>query len=180
VWVYSNCESAELFLNGKSMGVRKKGGQWTPAKHRLMWENVKYKPGTLKAVAMDKKGKAVMTAVMKTAGAPARIELVPDRKAITADGEDLSFVTVKVVDKSGTVCPLAMDEVKFRVKGAGEIAGVDNGDQTSVESFAGKEHRVFHGLGMVIVRSKDGKPGSITVEATAKGLKKGTATLKSK
>ena len=105
----------------------------------------------------------------KTAEAPARIVLIPDRKMIKADGSDLSFVTVKVVDKDGTVVPAADNLIKFEVNGAGSIAAVDNGNQISHEGFKGKQRKAFHGLALAIVRSKQ-RRGQIFLKATSDNL----------
>ncbi len=121
------------------------------------------------AVSVGKNGQIVLTKEIRTAEAPARIELIPDRKTIKADGVDLSFVTVKVVDKNGTVVPYADNLIKFEISGAGFIAGVDNGNQISHESFKGKQRKAFHGLALAIVQAKM-KPGRIVLRATAGDL----------
>ena len=107
---------------------------------------------------------------VRTAGAPARVVLVPDRAAIPADGEDLSFVTVRVEDKDGNFCPLADNLVRFALDGAGNIAGVDNGNAATVEPFQADHRKAFNGLALLIVRSKRGEPGPIRVTATSEGL----------
>jgi beta-galactosidase len=106
---------------------------------------------------------------VRTAEAPARIVLVPDRQAIKADGVDLSFVTVKVVDRNGTVVPSADNLIKFELTGEGSIVGLDNGYQASHESFKGKQRKVFRGIALAIVQAKQ-KPGRIVLKATSDNL----------
>jgi beta-galactosidase len=163
VWAYFNSDEVELFLNGKSLGTKRKTGDDL----HVMWR-VTFAPGTLKAVSR-KAGKVVLTKEIRTAGQPAAIVLIPDRKVINADGSDLSFVTVKVVDKDGTLVPLADNLVKFELSGEGMIAGVDNGSQISMESFKASQRKAFHGLAMAIVQSK-GRAGRIVLKATSDGL----------
>ena len=135
---------------------------------RLAWQ-VTYAPGSIKAVAYQG-GKQVAVDEVKTAGAPARIRLVPDRRTIQADGDDLSFMTVRVEDKDGNLCPLADSLVKFSVTGAGKIEAVDNGNAATVEPFHANQRKAFAGLALLIVRSKEGQAGAIHVNATSDGL----------
>ncbi len=130
VHVYTSGDSAELFLNGKSLGLKKKG----PIEYRLRWDDVVYQPGTLKVVAY-KNGKQWATDVMKTTGPAAKLTLKADRATIAADGQDLSFVTVTVADKNGLLVPQSKNHIKFAISGPGEIVATDNGDATSFESF---------------------------------------------
>ncbi len=164
VWAFTNADSVELFLNGKSLGSRE-------AKDlvRLHYEwKVPFEQGTLKAVA-KKDGKVVATDEVVTAGAPAKIELVADRATIHADGDDLSFVTARVVDKDGHVCPNADNTISFAITGAADVVATDNGDPINLESFQNKSHKAFHGLALAIVRAQD-KPGAVKLTATAEGL----------
>ena len=161
---YSNCESVELFLNGKSLGEKRI--KETKALH-LEWM-VPYAPGTLKAVARNNT-KTVCTDEVHTTGTPAKIVLTPDRKEISADGVDLSYVTIKIVDKEGRVCPDADNLVRFIVDGEGIIAGVGNGNPISHEAFKAPERKAFHGLCLAVVQSK-GKPGAVKLSATSEGL----------
>lgn len=147
--------------------------------YRLRWDDVTYQPGELKAVAY-KNGAKIGESVMRTAGPPASIRLTPDRTALAATGEDLSYVLVEAVDAQGNPAPLADNLVEFELQGPGEIAGVDNGDQTSYESFQGGRHWLFFGKAMLIVRTKEGQSGRILVTAGAQGLKAGTAALTAK
>ena len=193
VFVYTNYPSAELFINGKSQGIRTKdlsvtvhnsGDSLSVAdlkrqqRYRLMWMDTVYEPGTVKVVAYDADGNAVAEEEMHTAGKPYRIELEADRTTITADGKDLSFVTVKVVDKDGNLCPMADNEITFKVKGAGSYCAGANGDPVSLESFQEPHMHVFSGMMTAIVSSSE-EPGEIVLEASSKGLKKATITIRS-
>jgi beta-galactosidase len=163
VWAYFNSDEVELFLNGKSLGTKRKTGDDL----HVSWR-VPYQRGTLKAVSR-KDGKIVLTDEVQTAEQPAKIILVPDRRTIKADGGDLSFVTVKIVDKNGTVVPNADNSVDFQLGGEGLLAGVDNGSQISHESFKASHRKAFHGLCLAIIQSK-GKAGRIVLKASARGL----------
>ncbi|WP_184545255.1 beta-galactosidase GalB [Mucilaginibacter sp. FT3.2] len=174
IWAYyNNADEVELYLNGKSLGIKKKTGDDL----HIMWR-VKYQPGTLKAVSR-KNGKVVLTRVINTAGEPAKIELTADRKLIKADGKDLSFITVKILDKDGNVVPDADNLVNFKINGEAFIASVDNGDPVSHDSFKVPYRKAFHGLALAIVQAKE-KAGVVTFTATAKGLPASTITLTTK
>ncbi len=173
VHVFTSGDEAELFLNGKSLG-RKKKGQY---EYRLRWDDVVYKPGTLKVVTYKNGGKWA-TAETKTAGEPARFKLEPDRNEIRADGDDLSFVTVTVTDKAELMSPRADNRIHFDIEGPGEIIATDNGDPTSFELFQSHDRNAFNGLCLVIVRSKSGELGKIKLTAKADGLKIGAASIK--
>lgn len=175
VFVYTSGDEAELFLNGKSLGKRKK----EQYQYRLRWNDVVYQPGELKVVAY-KNGKKWAEDKMKTTGNAAKLAIEVDRKEIDADGQDLSFVTVKVTDKAGLVVPRTHNSVKYTLTGPGEIIAIGNGDPTNHESFQAKERKVFNGLALVVIRSKKGKTGKIQLTATSEGLKKCTTTIKSK
>ena len=144
-----------------------------------MWMDTKYQPGTVKVVAYDKDGKAVAEKQITTAGKPHHIELVADRSEINADGKDLSFITVRVVDKNGNLCPDASHKVKFNVKGAGTFHAVANGDPSSLESFQEPQMSVFHGQLTAIVKAAE-TAGDITLTASAPGLKSAKIQLKTK
>ncbi len=175
VHVYTSGDEVELFLNGKSLGRKKKGR----FEYRLRWDDVVYAPGQLRAVAY-KKGKPWAKATMKTTGAVAGLQLTADRATITADGQDLSFVTAKVVDKDGLTVPRSHNSVQFSISGPGEIVATGNGDQTSHESFQATHRKVFNGLALVIVRAKPGQSGKITLTAKSDGLKSGSVTITAK
>ena len=147
-------------------------------RYRLMWMDTVYEPGTVKVVAYDADGNAVAEKEMHTAGKPYRIVLEADRTEIKADGNDLSFVTVKVVDKNGNLCPLADNEISFKVKGAGTYRAGEYGNPVSIESFQQPKMKVFSGMMTAIVSSSE-EPGDIVLEASAKGLKKAVITVKS-
>ncbi|HEU5397377.1 MAG TPA: glycoside hydrolase family 2 TIM barrel-domain containing protein, partial [Verrucomicrobiae bacterium] len=174
VHVYTSGDSAELFLNGKSLGRKTKG----PFDYRLVWNDVKYTPGTLKVIAY-KNGKKWATDEVKTTGPAAKLTLKADRGIIAADGKDLSFVTVTVADKHGLLVPRAMNHIQFEIEGPGEIVATDNGDPTSFESFQAPEHNAFNGLALVIVRAKPGPPGNIRLTAKSAGLAPAVTTIRS-
>ena len=163
VWAYTNEDEVELFLNGVSLGVRRKQGDVL----HLMWR-VAYAPGTLRAVAR-KSGQVMATEEVKTAGAPARIALVPDRSELRAGGADLSFVTVQVLDRAGVAVPTADLLIRLRVAGAARIAGVDNGDEISHAPFNADRVKLFNGKALVIVRAGE-RAGTATLTAEADGL----------
>lgn len=165
VIVYTSGDSAELFLNGKSLGVRTKG----PFEYRLCWMDTVYEPGTLKVV-VTKNGKPWAEAEMKTTGPAEKLSLSADRSNITADGQDLSFVTVDVTDSEGLVVPRTHNSVQYSLSGPGEIIAVGNGDPTSHEPFQTLERKVFNGKALVIIRSFKNKPGTITLTAQSAGL----------
>jgi beta-galactosidase len=165
VWAYySNADEVELFLNGKSLGTKSKQGEDL----HIAWK-VNYEPGTLKAISR-KNGKVVLTTEVKTAGAPARIELSADRNSILSNDNDLSYITVKIVDKNGIMVPNADNDVKFSLSGADSfLAGVDNGSQTSHESFKADHRKAFNGLALAIIGAKT-KAGKVKITATSEGL----------
>jgi beta-galactosidase len=165
VHVYTSGDEAELFLNGRSLG-RKKKEQY---QYRLRWDDVKYEPGELRVVAY-KSGKKWAEDVMKTTGAVAGISLSADRSTVKADGQDLSFVTVKLVDKNGLTVPRSLNRIRFELTGAGEIVAVDNGDATSHESFQAMERKAYNGLALVVIRTRQGQPGQIKLRAVSDGL----------
>ena len=129
---------------------------------------VPFKPGTLKAVSM-KNGNPVLIREKKTAGPPAKIELSADRKIIKGDGKDLSFITVKVLDKNGNLVPYADNLIEFQISGAGSLAATDNGYQADLESFQSGKRKCWKGLALAVVRSSE-KKGNIILQASSKGL----------
>lgn len=164
VWAYyNNADEVELFLNDKSVGIRKKQGDELHVSWRLA-----FAPGTLRAVSR-KNGKDVVVREIKTAGKPARIILEADRSVLNHSGSDLSFVTVKVVDEQGVLVPDADNLITFSVTGNGVVAGVDNGDPVTHASFKALERKVFHGLCLLVVRG-NATAGTIRIKATAAGL----------
>ncbi|KDN53937.1 beta-galactosidase GalB [Flavobacterium seoulense] len=178
VFVYTNYDSAELFVNGKSMGIQKKNNATPQNRYRLMWMDVKYEPGTLKVVAFDKDGKAVAEEEIHTAGKAYKIVLDADRKTIQADGKDLSYVTVSVVDEKGIPCPTATNQLQFKVKGKGVYRAACNGDATSLEQFHLPTMKLFSGKLVVLVQSLK-EAGNIELTVSGKGLKTGTLNISS-
>ena len=164
MWCYYNhADEVELFVNGKSQGVRSK----TPDCLHAVWR-VKFEPGSVKVVAR-KGGETVGEKEIRTAGEPAQIRLTPDRAQLDADGKDLSFVTVEIVDKDGTLCPNADNLVNFQVEGNAFIAGVDNGSPISMERFKDNKRKAFYGKCLVVLQNT-GKPGVAKLTATSEGL----------
>ena len=163
IWAYTNCETVELFLNGESMGARENAD----SVFHLAW-NLKFAPGELKAVGIMGDGE-VLERVVTTAGSPARLVLEADRSSIQADGNDLSFITVSVLDEAGTFVPDAEDMVSFLVEGPAEIIGVDNGNQVSHEPFKANYRKAFHGKCLLVLRSKN-EEGEVSIIARAEGL----------
>ena len=179
VFVYTNYESAELFVNGKSQGVQRKNNSTPQNRYRLMWMDVKYEPGTLKVVALGENGKTGLTQEIHTAGAPYQIRLTPDREVLSADGKDLSFVTVSVVDRKGNICPTATNQLQFQVKGKGTFKAACNGDPTSLEQFHLPSMKLFSGKLVVLVQSEK-EPGEINLKVSGKGLKSESLSIQSK
>ncbi|MGI5833515.1 MAG: glycoside hydrolase family 2 TIM barrel-domain containing protein [Bacteroidales bacterium] len=180
VFVYTNGDEAELFLNGKSLGKQSKKpkSEISTERYRLMWHDVVYEAGELKAVAY-RAGKVIGEKVLRTAGEAYTLKLTPDRSRLKASGEDLSFILVEAYDKNGNLCPLAEYMINFELKGPGEIAGVGNGNPQSHEPFVAPYRKLFNGKAMLIVRTIANKPGKITVEASAEGLKPAKTSLTS-
>ena len=173
VYCYTSWPSAELFVNGKSQGRIVKNPNTRLDRYRLRWNNVKYEPGEIKVVAYDYDGTPKGEKIIRTAGAPARIVLKADRNSISSNGEDLSFVTVSVVDKDGNPCPTATNKMKFNVSGAAKFRAACNGDATSLVAFNSTEMPLFSGELVVVVEGL--KHGTATLSVSADGL--ATATL---
>ncbi len=174
VYVYTNCESVELFLNGKSLGEKK---ILDSDNLHLEW-NVIYEPGVLLAIAKNN-GQEVCRKEIKTAGLPAKIEIIPDRKEIKADGYDLCYVTIKMLDKDGNFCPAANNRIKLEIKGAGIIAATGNGNPVNHAFFNAKEIDAFNGMCLAIIKSEK-KSGKIILYAKSKGLKEAKIEIKAK
>lgn len=185
VFVYTNYPTAELFINGKSQGKKTKDTTFTvhntgdkqslenfdrQKRYRLMWMDTKYEPGTVKVVAYDAKGNAVEEKEIHTAGKPHHLELKADRTQLTANGKDLSFVQVSVVDKDGNLCSEDTREISFKATGTGKFHAVANGNSASLESFQGPKMKAFSGQLTAIVKSEE-QQGMIYFEVSAKGLK---------
>jgi len=168
---YTNCEEVELYLNDQSLGSKKKGHEDL----RLTWR-LSFTPGTLRAVGRTD-GRVVIEKVVKTAGEPARLILKPDRTVIKADGSDLCFVTVEITDIDGNLVPYADNRVSFGLEGEAFIAGVDNGDPVSHESFKSNNRKAFYGKCLVVIQPKKSK-GSLVLNASAEGLEPSSVTIK--
>ncbi len=186
VFVYTNAPQAELFVNGISQGVQRKLTKeesealrdtdplWLQRRYRLIWEKVTYEPGELRAVAYDGEGRQVAEQTIRTAGKPHHLQLTTDSRRLEADGQDLAYVTVSVVDKDGNLCPDAADLVEFKATGNGTFRAAANGDPTCLELFHEPRHSAFRGQLTAIVQSTR-EAGLLTLTAKAKGL--GSATL---
>ena len=192
VYCYTDYPEGELFVNGKSQGrikkVKEEPGKWDAKnrldRFRLRWNNVRYEPGELKVVVYDEQGRQAGTRVVRTAGAPARLKLdvwtqqsdlspiaatadgQPQRPStLKADGQDLAFVTVSLVDKNGTLIPNAADQLQFEVQGAGTFRAVCNGDATSLEPFTQPTMKLFNGQLVAVVQAAD-KAGLLTLKVS--------------
>lgn len=193
VFVYTNCPEAELFVNGVSQGRQRK--KPTPlakglqeesheSRYRLMWDAVRYERGELKAVAYDAQGNAVAEKIVRTAGKPHHIEIVSglsyigqnEIPAMKADGKDLCYLTVKVVDKDGNICPDAANLLKFSVDGAASYRASANGDPTCLDLFHLPQMHAFHGALTVILQAEE-TPGDAILKVSGKGLRSATANI---
>ena len=193
IFVYTSYPSAELFINGKSQGKRTKElgvtlegsdsraaqqGFERQKRYRLMWMDTKYEPGTVKVVAYDEQGNVAETKEIRTAGKPHHIELKADRTHLTADGKDLAYINVRIVDKNGNLCPDETREVRFRVPGAGSYRAAANGNPISLESFQLNKMKLFSGQLTAIVQTAE-EAGAILFEAQADGVKSALLQLNS-
>ncbi|MFI3249223.1 MAG: glycoside hydrolase family 2 TIM barrel-domain containing protein, partial [Rikenellaceae bacterium] len=191
VLVYTNCEEAELFLNGESLGKKVMGQDIVEfeyyntstkemdtmrSKYRLRWE-VPYKAGALKVVAYNG-GKAISEKEIRSASKPYAIKLSADRGEISADGKDISYVTIRVEDQDGNLCPLADNEISFEIEGVGELLAVGNGNSASLESFQASHIKAFSGMCVAIIKGIDGEAGDVKVSAKSKMLKGASVVIK--
>lgn len=176
VYCYTDYPSAELFVNGKSQGRRTKEASVREDRYRLRWNDVKYEPGSIKVIAYDEAGNAVGEKEIRTAGKPHHLELSVDRNQLTADGNDMAFVTAKVVDKDGNLCPNADNLLNFKVTGSGIYRAACSGDATSVEQFHLPKMKVFKGMLVILVQTKE-EEGTIRLDVSGKGLKPMTLKL---
>lgn len=191
VRAYSNAASVELFLNGKSLGVKKFNKKQTSdgrtyqeganAKELYLEWKVAYQPGTLEAVARDEAGKEIARDKITTAGQPAGVRLVKEEHAIAADGKDLTYIYYEIVDSEGNVVPTANNLVRFQLHGQGQLVGVDNGEQASRERYKAQPdgswiRRAFNGKGVAIVKSTE-QAGKFTLTAHSDLLKSGQVTV---
>ena len=174
VFLFTSGDEAELFLNGKSLGRKKKD----PQQFRLRWDDVKYEPGELKAVAY-KDGRPWAQTVVKTTGPATQLALTPDRQLLRADGRDLCFVTAAIGDDAGSIVPRTNNTIDFTISGPGELVATDNGDATSLVSFQSAQREAFNGLALAIIRTRAGVPGNIVVQAGSAGIKPAQTVLRS-
>ncbi len=186
VFVYTSFPSAELFVNGISQGIRTFAeadgqvpclGEQAMKRFRLMWNDVTYQPGEIRVVAYDADGKEVAESIVRTAGKAYAIRLAPDRKVLKADGEDLCYLNVSLVDKDGNPVPADDRLVKVNVSGKGSFKAIANGDPTCLESFQKPQMHLFSGQLTIIIQSGT-EPGDISVEVSAKGVRKANLTIK--
>ena len=168
VYCYTSYPSAELFVNGKSQGRISKDPSSRLDRYRLRWNDVKYRKGEIKVVAYDDKGNVAATETVRTAGKPARILLTADRNTLSSEDCDLAFVTVQLIDKNGTPCPTADNEMTFKVEGAAVYRAACNGDATSLVPFNSTSMPLFSGQLVVVVEAKS--KGEATLTVSAKGL----------
>ena len=176
VFVYTSYPSAELFVNGKSQGRREKNDSTVIDRYRLRWNDVVYEPGEITVVAYDANGNKAAEKTVRTAGKAAALKITPNRSSIAADGDELVYFTVEAVDRNGNPVPDADNLVKFTVTGAGTYEAGANGDATCLLPFQNPEMKLFSGAATAIARSAK-TPGTLTIKATAKGLKPATATV---
>ncbi len=169
VFVYTNYPSAELFINGKSYGKQSKNSSTLENRYRLMWTDAIYEPGEVKVIAYDTQGKTVEEKIIRTAGKPHHIELTTDRTQLFADGKDLAYVNVRIVDKDGNPCPDDQRMVTFTVKGSGKYRASANGDPTSLDLFHLPRMPLFNGQLTTIVQAGE-HGGKLILEAKAKGV----------
>lgn len=165
VHVFTTGDEVELFLNGHSLGRKTKGAY----DYRLRWDEVRYEPGEIKAVAY-KQGRPWHEATVTTTDKPVALSATADRATFRADGKDLCFVTVRVTDRHGQTVPTANPPVRFSIAGPAEIVATDNGDPTDFTPFPSHERQAFHGLALVIIRGIKGESGVITLTARSDGL----------
>lgn len=170
---YNKADEVELFLNGKSLGVKRKQGEQLHVRWR-----VPFVPGTLKAVSR-RNGKDVLRQEIQTSGVPAKIALIPDREYIKADGKDLCFVSVKITDAAGNLVPGADNAINFNVVGNGSLKAVDNGSPVSHELFKASHRKAFNGLALAVIQSS-AQAGAIRIEASSPGLPTVAITIKAK
>ncbi|AIZ65458.1 beta-galactosidase (plasmid) [Hymenobacter sp. DG25B] len=177
VFVYTSYPSAELFVNGVSQGRQTKYKSDKPqTRYRLMWNEVKYQPGKIKVVAYDAQGKPVAEEEVRTAGKPHHIRLVADRDTLTADGQDLAYVTARVEDAQGNLCPEATNQLQFKVSGAGSFRAVGNGDPTNLQPFHLPRMKAFQGQLVAIVQAA-AIAGEVQLKAISPSLKGTTLRL---
>jgi len=177
VHCYTNFQKAELFVNGKSMGIRMKDQSKLYTRYRLVWDEVPYEPGELKVVALDNSNKPIRETIVRTAGNPVSIILKADRQVVSHSEKELVFITVSVVDENGVVCPRATNKIAFTIEGAGKLKAADNGDATCLESFVDPVRSAFNGKCMAIIQSTESK-GEMKLAAQSPGLAKAEISIR--
>lgn len=174
VHIFTSGDEAELFLNGKSLGRKKKA----EFEYRIRWDEVRYQTGELKVISY-KNGKFWADKIIKTTGKASKLCAKADRIEIKSDGDDLSFITVKIIDNNGLMIPNANNTIRFNIEGPGQIVATDNGNPSNLVSFASHEREAYNGLALVIIRAIKGRIGKIKVTATAEGLEKTSLIIRS-
>ena len=169
---YTNYPEVELFVNGKSMGTKRKDKSQKFLRYRMRWDNIIYQPGGIKIIAKNEKGEPCEERIIKTAGNPDKIYLKADRDTLSANGKDLSFITVEIQDKEGNLCPRDASLLFVKVNGNGKLKALCNGDATDLIPFTSNYMRVFNGKMVIIVESKN-KTGEINIEVSGERLKTG-------
>lgn len=176
VFVYTSFPKAELFINGKSQGIREKNDSTLQHRYRLMWNDTRYEPGEVRVVAYGNDGDIAAEKTVRTAGAPHHLVLSSSSHVLAADGDDLAYITVQVADKDGNIVPHDTRRVSFKISGEGSFEATANGDPTSVMPFQRPEIDLFSGAATAIVRSAD-KSGTLTFTATSKGVRPATISI---
>ena len=177
VYTYTNGDEVELFVNGKSLGVKKNDDKKKP--NVITWKGITYEPGTIRAIAR-KDGRLYAEHQLETAGQPTRLVIETENPDWRADGMDLQYVKVRAVDKKGRVVPTNDYKVTFQVEGPARMIAVDNGDHSSNDLFDGNEKQLYEGFAMAIVRSSKDMPGKVKVTVNCKGLKGAAKTVMTK
>lgn len=176
VFVYTSYPSAELFINGKSQGIREKNDSTVLHRYRLMWNETVYEPGELRVVAYDSDGNPAAEKIVRTAGKPHHLVLTPNHSSMKADGKDLVYVTVQVADKDGNIVPTDSRMVRFDVSGSGSFRATANGDPTCLLPFHEPRMNLFSGACTAIVQASD-EPGDVTLTVSAPGVRKASLTI---
>jgi len=179
VYCYTNYPKAELFVNGKSMGVKQKDKSNKFNRYRLMWNDVVYAPGEIKVVAYDEQNKSVAEQIIRTSGQPYAVKLTADRATIHADGKDLSYVTVEIVDKNGNLCPRADQLLFFETSGAGKLKALCNGNAIDQTSFSSNYMHLFNGK-LIAVLESNNTSGEIHLSAFGSNLEHQSILINSK
>ncbi|NLR94622.1 glycoside hydrolase family 2 TIM barrel-domain containing protein [Flammeovirga agarivorans] len=176
VHAYTNYNKAELFINGKSMGIKTKNNNSLYDTYRLRWDNITYHSGEMKVVALNDQNEAIEEVVKQTAGIPYQLKIEVDRSEVQANGEEVIYASVSILDKNRQLCPKADQLVTFNVEGQGTLRAVGNGDPTSLESFVAPKRKAFNGMCMAILQSTK-EEGKITMTASSQGLAPATITI---